>query len=92
MKEKEINGKWTQLPISDSPFSIFIPNNIVSIETVEKAAFDIIQAYMGMEEQKDPNNPFKLHESQALVTVVATQIVNRIKQLAKRKNLTEIKK
>ena len=85
MKEKENNGKWTQLPIGDSPFSIFIPNNIVSIETVEKAAFDVIQAYMKTEEQKDPTNPFKLHESYALVTVIATQIVNRVKQLAKEK-------
>lgn len=85
MKEKEINGKWTQLPIDDSPFSIIIPNNIVSIETVEKAAFDVIQAYMGMEGQKDPNNPFELNQSHALVTVIATQIVNRVKQLAKEK-------
>ena len=85
MKEKEINGKWTQLPISDSPFSIFIPNNIVSIETVEKATFDVIQAYMKTEKRKDPINPFELHECQALVTVIATQIVNRVKQLAKEK-------
>lgn len=87
MKEKEINGKWTQLPINDSPFSIFIPNNIVSIETVEKAAFDIIQAYMKREtlEKGYCCDPFKLNQSQALVTVIATQIVDRVKQLAKEK-------
>ena len=85
MKEKKNNKQQTYiLPIDDSLFSTSIPNNIVSIETVEKAAFDVIQAYMGMEEQKDLNNPFKLHESQALVTVVAIQIVNRVKQLQKK--------
>lgn len=84
MKEKENNKQQTYvLPIDDSLFSISIPNNIVSIETVEKAAFDVIQAYMGIE--KDPNNPFELNQSHALVTVIATQIVNRVKQLAKKK-------
>lgn len=87
MKEKEINGKWTQLPINDSSFSIFIPNNIVSIETVEKAAFDTIQAYMKTEalEKGCCRDPFELNQFQSLVTVVATQIVNRVKQLAKEK-------
>lgn len=87
MKEKEINGKWTQLPIGDSPFSIFIPNNIVSIETVEKAAFDVIQAYMRAEtlEKGSCYDPFELNQSHALVTVIATQIVNRVKQLVKEK-------
>lgn len=85
MKEKENNKQQIYiLPIGDLPSSIPIPNNIVSIETVEKAAFDVIQAYYNMK-TNEQNDPFELNQSHALVTVIATQIVNRVKQLTKEK-------